>query len=71
MLGAGADLFATLAEAGLIDDFLFLISPTALGQGKALFASITKPLRLRPVGTRVFSTGNTLLAFVREDELPS
>jgi dihydrofolate reductase len=68
MLGCGADLFATLAEAGLIDDFRFLIAPMALGQGKALFASLSEPLRLRSVGSRVFSTGNTLLEFVREDE---
>ncbi len=67
-LGGGAELFATLAEAGLIDDFWFLIVPTALGQGKALFASLTAPLRLRPVGTRAFSTGNVLLEYVRVDE---
>lgn len=67
-LGAGADLFATLAEAGLIDDFRFLIVPTALGQGKALFASLSEPLQLRPVGSRTFSTGNVLLEFVRADE---
>ena len=68
MLGGGAELFATLAEAGLIDDFWFLIAPTALGQGKALFASLTAPLSLRPVGTRAFSTGNVLLKYVRADE---
>lgn len=68
MLGGGAELFATLAEAELIDDFWFLIAPTALGQGKALFASLTAPLRLRPVGTRAFSTGNVLLKYVRADE---
>ena len=68
MLAGGADLFATMAEAGLIDDFRFLIAPSALGQGKALFGSLTKPLLLRPVGSRVFSTGNTLLEFVRDGE---
>ena len=68
MLGCGADLFATLAEAGLIDDFRFLIAPTAMGQGTPLFASLQAPLRLRPVGSRAFSTGNTVLHFVREDE---
>ena len=68
MLGCGADLFATLAEAGLIDDFRFLIAPTAMGQGRHLFASLSKPLGLRAVGSRTFSTGNTLLEFVREDE---
>ena len=68
MLGCGADLFATLAEAGLIDDFRFLVAPIVMGQGRPLFASLSTPLRLRPVGSRVFSTGNTLLEFVREDD---
>ena len=68
MLGAGADLFATLAEAGVVDDFRFLVMPTALGQGKHLFASLRAPLPLRPVGSRTFATGNTLLEYVRADE---
>ncbi len=50
MVGAGADLLATLSEAGLIDDYRFLIAPVALGQGKAMFASFTAPLRLQLVG---------------------
>ncbi len=68
MLAGGAELFATLAEAGIIDDFRFLITPAALGRGKALFGSLSEPLRLRPAGSRVFSTGNTVVQFVRDDE---
>ena len=34
-LGAGADLFATLAEAGLIDTYRWLVIPKAIGQGRA------------------------------------
>lgn len=68
MLGAGADLFATLAEADLIDDFQFLIVPIALGRGKALFASLSAPLRLRPAGTRTFASGNVLVTYVRAEE---
>ena len=64
MLGAGAELFATLAEAGLIDDFRFLVAPTALGAGKAMFADLAAPLRLRLVTTRAFTSGNVLLQYV-------
>lgn len=63
-LGAGAELFATLSEAGLIDDYQFLIIPTAIGQGKALFASLPVPLRLRLTGTRTFESGSVLLEYV-------
>jgi dihydrofolate reductase len=65
MLGAGADLFATLSDAGLIDDYLFLIEPTAIGQGKAMFGSLREPLRLRLTGTRTFSSGAVLLEYER------
>ena len=71
MLGAGTELFATLSEAGLIDDYRFLIAPLAFGQGKAMFGSLTAPLRLRHVGTRTFPSGNVLLEYVRADRAAS
>jgi dihydrofolate reductase len=64
MLGAGAELFATLSKAGLIDDYRFLIAPTALGKGKAFFGSLEEPLRLRLVATRAFPSGAVLLEYV-------
>ena len=64
MLGAGAELFATLSEAGLIDDYRFLISPTALGKGKSMFGGLKEPLRLRLVATRAFPSGSVLLEYV-------
>jgi dihydrofolate reductase len=64
MLGAGADLFATLSEAGLIDDYRFLIAPTALGKGKAMFGALKEPLRLKLVATRAFPSGSVLLEYV-------
>ena len=64
MLGAGAELFATLSGAGLIDDYRFLIAPVALGQGKAMFARLTEPLRLQLTGTRTFSPGSVLMEYV-------
>jgi len=62
-LGCGADLFATLSEAGLIDTYRFLVIPTAIGKGKALFASLKEPLRMRLTGTRTFSSGSVLLEY--------
>ena len=66
-IGGGAELFATLSDAGLIDDYRFLIVPTAIGNGKALFASLASPLRLRLTGTRTFSSGAVLHEYVRAD----
>jgi dihydrofolate reductase len=64
-LGCGADLFATLSNAGLIDVYRFLIIPMAIGQGKALFRALDTPLALRLTGTRTFSSGSVLLEYER------
>jgi dihydrofolate reductase len=63
MLGSGAALFATLSEAGLIDDYRFLIAPTALGEGKAMFGALNEPLRLRLKSARPMSSGSVLLEY--------
>src|SRR4051794_8628892 len=63
MLGTGAELFATLTAARLIDRYRFLIIPVALGRGKALFRELDAPLRLELLGTRTFSSGSVLLEY--------
>ena len=70
-VGAGADLFATLAEAGLIDRYRWLVIPKAIGQGKRLFSSLTRPLDLRLVGTRTFDSGAVLLEYEPNERRPS
>lgn len=64
MLACGADLFAELATAGLIDEYRFLITPMALGQGKALFAKLEAPLRLRLTNVTRSSGGGVLVEYV-------
>jgi dihydrofolate reductase len=64
-LGCGADLLATLSEAGLIDTYRILVTTTVLGQGKAMWASLHEPLRLRLTGTRTFDSGSVLLEYER------
>jgi dihydrofolate reductase len=62
-LGCGAELLATLSQAGLIDTYRWLVTPKAIGQGKGLFASLKAPLPLRLTGTRTFSSGSVLLEY--------
>ena len=64
-LGCGADLLATLTEAGLIDTYRVLVIPTVLGGGKAMWASLHEPLRLRLTGTRTFDSGSVFLEYER------
>ena len=63
-LGCGADLFAQLSEAGLIDEYRFLVAPVALGRGKALFAKLAAPLDLRLTSATTTSAGGVLLEYV-------
>jgi len=62
-LGCGADLLATLSQAGLIDTYRWLVTPKAIGRGRALFRSLDSPLSLRLTGTRTFSSGSVLLEY--------
>jgi dihydrofolate reductase len=62
-LGCGAKLLATLARAGLVDTYRWLVIPKAIGQGKALFAGLEEPLDLRLTGSRTFSSGSVLLEY--------
>jgi dihydrofolate reductase len=64
MLGCGADLFADLSTAGLIDEYRFRITPMALGHGKALFARLGQPLRLRLTNATRSSGGGILVEYV-------
>jgi dihydrofolate reductase len=62
-LGCGADLLATLSQARLIDTYRWLVTPKAIGHGKALFSALQAPLPLRLIGTRTFSSGSVLLEY--------
>ena len=62
-LGCGADLLATLSEAGLVDVYRLMVTTTVLGQGKHMFGSFQEPLRLQLTGTRTFDAGSVLLEY--------
>jgi dihydrofolate reductase len=64
LLACGADLFAQMTKAGLIDEYRFLVAPIALGRGKALFGSLQEPLRLRLTNSTTTSGGGVLLEYV-------
>ena len=62
ILGSGM-VIAQLAQAGLIDEFQFVVVPIALGGGRTQFDGITKPLKLTRTGTRSFANGNVVLSY--------
>jgi dihydrofolate reductase len=62
ILGSGS-LVSQLGEAGLIDEYLFMVDPIALGGGTPIFAGIGHPVRLKLVSNRAFKNGAVLLGY--------
>jgi len=59
LLGSGS-VAAQLGEAGLVDEYQFVVVPVALGGGRTVF---TKGGPLRLVEHRVFGNGNAVLTY--------
>jgi dihydrofolate reductase len=59
VLGSG-DVAAQLGEAGLVDEYQFVIVPIALGAGRTLFTASRK---LRLVDHHVFQCGNVVVTY--------
>jgi len=62
LLGSGS-ILTQLADAGLIDEYQFMVDPVALGSGTPAFKGLKKKLDLRLVSTRKFSSGVMLLNY--------
>jgi dihydrofolate reductase len=62
---AGATLAAPLVRAGLVDEFVVMIGPVAVGGGTPFFPALEKWIKLELVENRTFpTTGSVLLRFV-------
>jgi dihydrofolate reductase len=60
---AGATLAAPLVQAGLVDEFLIVFTPTAVGGGTPFFPALPKWISLRLVENRSFRNGAVLLRY--------
>jgi dihydrofolate reductase len=59
----GSDLAVSFVEAGLIDEFRFMISPVTIGKGTPIFKGLKSRLKLELIKTRQFKSGNILLYY--------
>jgi dihydrofolate reductase len=57
LLVGGVTLPLALAELGLIDEYEFVVTPRLAGHGPTLFAGLSQPIDLRPVGRLEFDSG--------------
>lgn len=62
LLGSGA-LARTLMEAGLIDEYRFLVHPIVMGRGKRFFESAGAAAPLKLVASQALSRGVTALRY--------
>ena len=65
ILGSGT-IITQLADQGLIDSYLLMIDPVAIGQGTPLFSNLKHNLSLTLTDTKVFRSGVVLLSYVPE-----
>ena len=63
ILGSGS-IIGQLADAGLIDEYQFMIDPVALGDGTPSFKGLTYKLDLKLTDVRKFDSGVVLLSYV-------
>lgn len=53
----GVEFAQNLVQTGLVDEFCIAVHPVAAGSGFSLFEKLSKPLYLKLIETKVFSTG--------------
>lgn len=58
-----ANLSETLIKNGLIDLYRIMVNPIILGNGRLLFADITKRIGLKLTNVKSFKSGNVLMEY--------
>ncbi|WP_276374564.1 dihydrofolate reductase family protein [Chryseolinea sp. H1M3-3] len=62
VLGSGS-IVTQFAQAGIIDNYQFMIDPVALDDGATIFKGITTKLDLKLTDTKIFKSGVVLLCY--------
>jgi len=63
LLGSGS-ILTQLAENGLIDEYLLMIDPVAIGSGTPVFNKIRSVLNLKLTNVKAFKSGVVLLSYI-------
>ena len=64
IFGSGT-IISQLANAGLIDEYMLIVTPIVLGAGKQMFSGVKK-FSLEANKARLFKSGNVLLRYKKE-----
>jgi dihydrofolate reductase len=67
VLGSGS-IVTQLAQAGLVDEYQFMVDPVVLGDGTPIFRGLGHKLDLKLAATRTFKSGVVLLRYQVADK---
>jgi len=62
IFGSGM-IVSQLAQAGLVDEYQFIIDPVVLGKGRTMFDGVEEKFTLKLKSSRTFANGNVLLCY--------
>ena len=68
ILVGGVDIPSQLIELGLVDEYLFVVSPIVAGEGRRLLEGVGLPekLQLKLVGSKIFKSGCVALRYLKQ-----
>ena len=59
----GAGFASSLIKEGLIDEYHFIVNPTAIGNGMTIFNSLDGIRKFTPIEAKLYSGGKTVLSY--------
>jgi dihydrofolate reductase len=68
ILAGGVDLPSQLIQLGLVDEFIFVVLPVLVGEGRRLFDEVSLPekLKLKLVEAKTFKSGSVVLHYLKQ-----
>lgn len=58
-------LVQSLVKEGLVDEYIFMVAPLALGAGKTIFPDAKEPLHLKLLETKTFPSGMVMMRYAQ------
>ena len=59
----GAEFVSSLIQEGLIDEYHFIINPTAISNGMTIFKSLDRIQKFSPIQSKLYSGGKIVLSY--------
>jgi dihydrofolate reductase len=68
ILVGGVDIPSQLIELGLVDEYLFVVGPIVVGEGRRLLEGVSLPekLQLKLVESKIFESGCVALRYLKQ-----